>query len=73
MFFGLELGWTTIMYVGIAVFSLLVFELLVGLRVIQFKGRTHMKVHRRTAFALVVLAGVHGALAMILYNDWKVF
>lgn len=73
MIFGLQLGWINIMYGGIVVFLLLVFELLVGLRIIKFKGRTHMKVHKWAAWAIVILAGGHGVLAMIVYNSWRIF
>ena len=73
MIFGIQLGWSPVMYGGIVVFALLVFDLLVGLRVIKFKGRTHMKVHRWVAYAIVALTAAHGLLALILYNSWKIF
>ena len=73
MIFGFELGWANIIAGGFFVFALFVFEMLVGLRVIRFKGRTHMKVHKRFAFALIAVAGFHGVLALIVYNGWEIF
>ncbi len=73
MIFGFELTLTHIAYGGILTFSLLVFQMLVGMRIIKFKGRTHMKVHRRGAWALVVIAVGHGFAAMTLYNGWSIF
>lgn len=72
MIFGYQLGWIHIMYGGILVFGLVVFEMLVGMRKIKFKGRTHMKVHKWTAWALVLIAAGHGVLATIIYNGWKI-
>lgn len=72
MIFGYGLTWINIMYGGIVVFVLLAFEMLVGMRKIQFKGRTHMNVHRWTAWALLVTAAGHGFLAAVIYNGWKI-
>jgi hypothetical protein len=49
---------------GIVMLLLLVFEVLLGLRVIKFKGRLHSKVHRIVAFTLVALALAHGTYAL---------
>lgn len=42
---------------------LIVFQMLVGYRKIKFAGRTHMKVHRGVAWAIVVVTAFHGFLA----------
>jgi hypothetical protein len=73
MIFGLQLSSSYIMYGGAVVFVMLIFELLVGLRVIKFKGRTHMKVHKWTAYAIVALTALHAILALILFNGWRIF
>jgi hypothetical protein len=49
---------------GIFMFLLLVFEVLVGQRIIKFKGATHRKVHRAIAYTLVAFALVHGLYAL---------
>jgi hypothetical protein len=49
---------------GITMFLLLVFEVLLGLRVITFKGRLHSRVHRIVALTLVALALFHGTYAL---------
>jgi hypothetical protein len=71
--FGFQMNLPFIMYGGVLVFALLVFELLVGLRIIKFKGRTHLKVHKWAAYVLVALTALHGLLAIILYNNWRIF
>jgi hypothetical protein len=49
---------------GIFLFLLLVFEALLGLRAITFKGRLHSRIHRYVAFALIAFALIHGAYAL---------
>jgi hypothetical protein len=49
---------------GVVMFLLLVFQTLLGLRVIKFKGALHRKVHRYVSFALIALALVHGTYAL---------
>jgi hypothetical protein len=53
-----------IIVAGITGFLLLVFQTLLGLRIIKFKGATHWKVHRRIAYALIALALAHGVYAV---------
>jgi hypothetical protein len=53
-----------VVVLGIVGFLLLVFEVLVGLRVVSFKGSLHTKVHRAIAFALVAWVLVHGVYAL---------
>lgn len=63
MILGYELSAAQIVAGGSVLALLVVFQMLVGLRVIHFKGRTHMRVHKWGAWALTVLALVHGSLA----------
>jgi hypothetical protein len=48
---------------GIVVFLLLVFEALVGLKIIKF-GRTQWKTHKWIAFTVIALALIHGIYAL---------
>jgi len=48
---------------GILLWSTIVFQTLLGLRIIKFKGALHAKVHRWIAFALIAFGLVHGFLA----------
>ncbi len=73
MVFGMQLTLLNLIYGGMVVFALVVFQMLVGMRVIKFKGRTHMKVHKWGAWAMAVLAAGHGFLALVLYNGWSIF
>ncbi|MDO8964117.1 MAG: hypothetical protein Q7W30_06435 [Coriobacteriia bacterium] len=48
---------------GMTLFLVLLFQVLVGKRIIKFKGPLHMKVHTWTAYALLVMALGHGFFA----------
>jgi len=72
MILGFQLNALIIIYAGIFTFALLVFQMLVGLRKIKFKGRMHMRVHKWGAWALVVAAALHGFMGMVLYNGWRI-
>lgn len=72
MVFGLQLGSVHVIYAGLVVGLLFVFQMLVGLRVIKFKGRTHMKVHRRVAWIMAVTAMMHAFMALVVYNGWRI-
>ena len=72
MILGFELTWTYIMLGGIVTFVLLAFQVLVGMRKIKFKGRTHLKVHKWIAWALLAVAAGHGTLALVMSNGWEI-
>lgn len=50
--------------IGITLWLTIVFEALVGLRIVKFKGALHAKVHRWLAYALIVVGAAHGAFAI---------
>ena len=72
MFFGFQVQSLHLMLLGLVLFVGLAFELLVGLRKIRFKGRTHLKVHKAVAWSLLALGFVHG-FAALLYFDYLSF
>jgi len=49
---------------GAALLALIIFQILVGKRRIKFKGPLHMKVHRWSAYAMLVLAALHAIAAL---------
>jgi hypothetical protein len=55
---------------GVVLALLVLFEFLVGKRIIHFKGKLHLQVHRYTAWALVLLAPVHGLYATHIFFAW---
>lgn len=55
---------------GALLFVLLLFQFLVGKRIIKFKGKLHQRVHRGAAWALVLLAPAHGILATHTFFAW---
>jgi DMSO/TMAO reductase YedYZ heme-binding membrane subunit len=48
---------------GIVLFLCLVFQALLGLRIVKIKGPNHWKVHRYLAFTIIGLAAIHGFIA----------
>ena len=60
-------GLQALFALGLVTFVLIAFQVLVGQRVIRFKGRTHMKVHRWGAYVLLALGAAHGILAVAIY------
>ncbi|MDZ4178066.1 MAG: hypothetical protein U1E29_02350 [Coriobacteriia bacterium] len=72
MIFGFEPGFPALINSGMLLFFVLVFQALVGKRTIRFKGRTHAKVHKYAGYALVAGGGLHGLLALVVYNGWRI-
>jgi len=72
MILGFEIGVGIIIAGGILLILLIAFQMLVGLRVIHFKGRTHSKVHKWAAWILAATAVVHGSLALIYVLGWNI-
>ena len=64
MLFGIPIQPIYLIAGGLVIGVLLVFELLVGLRKIKFKGKTHLKVHKFVAWCILALAVLHAALAV---------
>lgn len=50
---------------GVLMLVLLLAQILVGMRKIKFKGRTHMKVHKWGAWTILAFAVVHGFIGMV--------
>ena len=53
-----------ILTLGILMFLMTVFEVLLGRRVIHFKGKTHSRVHRYNGYAILAIAVIHGTIAL---------
>jgi hypothetical protein len=53
-----------IVVAGIFLWLLLLFETLLGLRVIKFQGRLHARIHRIVAYTLVFGGLIHGVAAV---------
>lgn len=53
---------------GGAIFLLMVFQVLQGLRKIKFKGKLHLQVHKASAFVLLGITVFH-ALAALAFLD----
>lgn len=64
MIFGVLINIQWLMAGGIVLFVLLSTQMLVGMRVIRFKGRTHQRVHRLLAWTIWSIGLVHGALGI---------
>ncbi len=68
MLFGITLTNTIVILGGTALLALVVFQILVGKRIIHFKGKLHMKVHRALAWAMLAFAVMHGIAALALFG-----
>jgi cytochrome b561 len=64
MLFGITIQPYMILVGGTALFLLLAFQVLTGLRKIAFKGALHMKVHKFTAYAMLAFAVFHATAAL---------
>lgn len=72
MLFGIVVKPIMLVTGGVVVLTVLVLQVLVGLRKIHFKGRTHLKVHRYGAYALLALAALHGFGGLIYAFGWRI-
>ena len=72
MIFGFVVTPLVLMAGGIVVFALIVFQLLVGLRKIHFKGKTHLVVHKRGAWVLLAIAAIHGILGIVFATGLRI-
>jgi uncharacterized membrane protein len=72
MIFGYAPTVTLLTILGILALAGLVFQILLGKRVIRLKGRAHMKVHRWIAYAITAIAALHGFLALVRANFWVI-
>ncbi|MHB1017001.1 MAG: hypothetical protein ACYC2X_03790 [Coriobacteriia bacterium] len=68
MLFGITIEPYMLIGGGIAVFALLVFQVLQGTRKIKFKGTLHLKVHKWVAFGLLAVSVIHGLLALAHFS-----
>lgn len=72
MILGFQLQLIHLILGGIVVFLVALFQVLTGMRVIKFKGRTHMKVHRNGGWVLLVFALGHGVGAIVYAYGWRI-
>lgn len=71
MILGIAITGATVAIGGLVLFGLLVFQLLVGLRVVKFGSKT-FKVHKWLGVGLVVFAAFHGLLGATLVLGWQI-
>jgi hypothetical protein len=63
--FGFTPTLTTIAAIGVVLLTLLTFQIVLGMRWIKLKGRTHWKVHKWLAWTIFGIAVVHGTFGLI--------
>ena len=71
MILGMEVTVRTMMVGGLVVLTLLLFQVLTGLRVIKM-GRKKRVVHKWTGIAVLCLAAVHGFLGVVFGLGLKI-
>lgn len=64
MLFGISIEPYMLIGGGIAIFTLVVFQILQGTRKIKFKGKLHLQVHKWVAIAMLAASVFHGLLAL---------
>jgi len=55
---------------GAFLLLMLVFQVLVGKRVIKFKGKLHSQVHKWTAYTMIAFAVFHGLYGTHTFLGW---
>ena len=68
MLFGLQIQPYMLIFGGTFLGALIVFQILLGLRKIHFKGRLHMQVHKAVAWLMLAGAVAHGTLAFVYFS-----
>ena len=65
-------GVSAITIVGILLWLALVFQALMGMRIIKLKGPLHWRVHRILAFTIIGVGVMHGAAAIagFVFQIW---
>ena len=72
MILGIELQPAYLIIGGLFVGTVVVLQMLVGLRKIRFKGRRHMQVHKGLAWLLLVAAVFHGFVSATYVEGWRI-
>ena len=72
MIFGIEIQPSYIIAGGLIGGLLVVLTMLVGLRIIKFKGRRHLRVHKTLAWTVLAVAAVHGFAALTYFQGWTI-
>ncbi len=72
MILGYQFSVPSLIVTGTLLFAVLVFQVLVGKRVIRFKGRTHANVHKCLGYWVLVGGALHGLLALAVYAGWRI-
>ncbi len=56
----------TIVFIGLSMFLLLVFQVSLGMRWIKLQGRVHWKVHKWNGLTILGIATIHAILGLTL-------
>jgi len=57
---------------GLTTLTLLVTQVLIGLRVIHFKGTVQFRVHKTFAFVVLGVAAVHATTGLAFALGWRI-
>lgn len=57
---------------GLTTLTLLIIQVLIGLRVIHFKGAAQFRVHKTFAFVVLAVAAVHATTGLTYAFGWKI-
>ena len=71
MILGMPVTGTMMLILGATLFAALLFQVLLGLRVIKV-GKRHRIVHRWVAFTILAVAAMHGLLGVLFVTGVRV-
>ena len=72
MILGIQLLPIYVVIGGLTTFTLLVTQILIGLRVIHFKGALHFRVHKTFAFVFLGVAALHATSGLTYALGWRI-
>lgn len=72
MILGFVVKASMLVFGGLALFAILLFQILQGKRKIKFKGPLHMKVHKAGAWVMLAASVFHGFLGMVYAFGWRI-
>jgi hypothetical protein len=64
MIFGIGIGPQLVVLGGAVLITLIGFQVLEGKRIVHFKGKLHMRVHRVVGWSIAAFGVVHAVIAL---------
>jgi hypothetical protein len=69
---GIQILPIYLVFGGLTTLTCLIVQILIGLRVIHFKGARHFAIHKTFGFVLLAIAAVHATTGLTFAFGWRV-